>query len=176
MWIVWLLLAPLAHAQDSVSNAVCLSDGQTLSGERVDVHDAHRTVRIGADEIRVPTASLGTNCSELRISERIVPSDLRTVTLTDGQTLHGVVLETPGTLTLELLDEQRIHLPMTAVSKQGSLVVDDPALEALKRERNQGRTRKTLGIVGAVALGVVGAAATGAAVYGVTEAIPEPVR
>lgn len=158
------------EAPADASGGLCLSDGQVLSGVRIAQDGAHRTVRVGDVDVRVPQDSVATDCSELRVAPTSDPFALRTVTLVDGQRLYGTPLYTPGQMTLALLDEQRIHLPESAVSQVERLDRGPAALEPIHKAKARTQTKRALGIATDVGLGLLGAAAVAGTTWGVVAA------
>jgi hypothetical protein len=161
-------LTAAAEAPDgSSASALCLSDGQTLSGVQIAQDDAHRTVRIGDNDVQIPNEALSTDCSALRVSETSDPFKLKTITLVDGQRLYGTPIYRPGMMTLALLDEQRIHVPEAAVSHVDRLDRGPEALDPVHQQRTRTKAKKALGIAADVGLGLLGAAVVGGTTYGI---------
>lgn len=157
---------------------VCLADGQVLESVRVVRHPDFRTVRVGEVEVRVPEASLGEDCTQLRVGPYVDPLELRTLVLIDGQHLHGTPRTAVGTVTLALLDGHFVHVPDAALESVQLLDRDVSALAPLRQEAKRRKTRNVLGISASVGLGVLGAALIGGVTYGAVAAgrSPEPAR
>ncbi len=165
------LLSPPAHAE---TGALCLSDGQVVRGVPGEERARHRTVRIDAEVVRVPTRALGNGvCESLTIAPLLDPLEVRSVVLADGQVLYGRPVPAGTTLNLGLLDGRQIHLPEDLVSRVDRLDRHDESIEILVRAQRRARWSRVLRVAGDVGLGVVAAAALGGGVYGVSQ-LPGP--
>jgi len=168
--VISLFVPCLASAQEAPSGNLCLSDGQTLSGVRIAQDGAHRTVRIGDDDVRVPDDAVAADCPAMHVAPTADPFALRTVKLVDGQTLYGTPMYSPGQMTLALLDENVIHLPDATVAGVERLERGPEALEPVHQQRSRTQMKKALGIAETVGLGMLGAAAVAGTTWGIVEA------
>lgn len=148
------LLAVDAGAADGT---MCLSDGQVIGGQ-LELHPRHLAIGIDGLELRVPLATVPEDCPEFVFRGPYShPLTLRTLTLSDGQRLHGSPLYVGLDVQLRLLDGSMVYLPQPMVEdvdrlSAGRLEAQDAWRDALRADRKGKRARAAVGLVSVATL------------------------
>ncbi|TNE89279.1 MAG: hypothetical protein EP330_11590 [Deltaproteobacteria bacterium] len=117
--LAWLLAQPTVLAQDEV----CLSDGQELHGP-VARADGSVTLALPEGNVRVPDASTGVICPRPLTWEVSRPSEVRQLTLTNGEILLGAPRQVGGTVYLRLLDDHELAIEGNGITRWNRYPVD----------------------------------------------------